>query len=571
MRHDAGLAAPFRALSGRYAAVLVHAAGINLLALAVPLFVLQVYDRVIAQAGFATLQALLLGVVIAIVADLALRLARARLLQGAAVRLDVGLGRRLFDKLGRLGLERLEATSTASFQARFRDVEVVRTAASAQSAALLVDLPFVLLVLLGVAYVAAPVAPVLLAAAGGYVLLALASVLLVGAAADRERDAAHGRDGAVLGFLEARATVKALDLHAAGHTHFEEAQAAVVGASLVRGRRQDELATLTHGLSLLTTVGIVAVGALAVLDQRMTIGALVAANVLAGRLVQPLAQLVFQGRTLTQAVAAWRRLVAFDAADEDQAPAPLALPRPVGRLRAEALGFAYHGASAPVLENVGFSLAPGGLHVVTGANGSGKTTLLKLLQGLYAPTTGRVFVDDTDLAQLGRDTLVRWLGYAPQEPQLLGTTVTEAIRIADPDADDVRVLVAARRAGVDTWARQLPDGYATPIGEGGRRLSMGRRQSLALARVLLRDPPILLLDEPSAHLDAEAEARLLDELVALAERRTVLVVAHAPAFLERAASIMVLDQGRMVLAGPGGDVRVRLEASSRPAALAAVR
>lgn len=554
-----GIGSIWASLGPRYGVVIGTAAFVNLLVLATPLFVLQVYDRVIAHAGMSTLQALVLGMAAVLVFDLILRQARARLLQGAAVALDVDLNRKLYAKIQALPLERLERLPATALQARFREVEAVRNAASAQTAALLTDLPFLIVYLLLVAWIARPVAPVVLCIVAGFLILAALSAWLVGAAGRVEREQAVGRDAVLGDLLQGRTAVKALGLAAPFKPRVEAAQAKAIQASIVRGQRQDAFQNLAHSLMLFTTVAVTGVGALAVLDQQMTIGALVAANILVGRLVGPLTQLVGQWRALAAARTAWKRLREMDGWRVDKEVSSVRLPRPQGALAVEDLGFAFEGAEKPTISGLRFRLGPGGLHAIMGANGSGKTTLLRLLQGLYQPSNGRILVDDTDTAQLGRDLTVGWLGYAASETRLFGTTVREAVCAADPECDDATLLKAATAAGLDPLVRSWPDGYDTVIGEGGHRLSAGQRQRVALAQVLLRDPPVLLLDEPTANLDDDAEALILDRLRTLGKDHTVLVATHSRALAKAADSIMVLKDGRAVLSGPSAQVMARLD------------
>ena len=239
-------------------------------------------------------------------------------------------------------------------------------------------------------------------------------------------------------------------------------------------------------------------------------------------------------------------------------------------LPADRTSFAYeaeHGAK-PVIDDINLNINAPGLHAIVGPNGSGKTTLLKLMQGLYDPDSGRVLLDGADVGQFSRAQTARWIGYVPQELFLFAGSVRENIAKADPEATDEAVVAAARLAGVHEHIVDLPDGYATEIGEAGRRLSGGLRQRLAIARALMGEPAALLLDEPSASLDREAEEALRDTLVALALKHNVIVVSHSPILLPACDNVLALDQGRIALAGPAKEILPRLFQGKRPATLA---
>jgi ABC-type bacteriocin/lantibiotic exporter with double-glycine peptidase domain len=210
------------------------------------------------------------------------------------------------------------------------------------------------------------------------------------------------------------------------------------------------------------------------------------------------------------------------------------------------------------LKNINVTLRPGGLHGIIGMNGSGKTTLLNILQGLYPPDRGRVLLDGADIRQFGRQDLARWIGYVPQDTVLFAGTVRDNIaRLAD-GVDDETVLAAARRANADPFIVDLPDGYATEVNEGGRRFSAGQRQRIALARALITNPPILLLDEPNAHLDGQATQHLLSQMRRFCRECNVILVTHSQMLLRACSTVLVMEGGTIAAAGPGVEVVDRL-------------
>ena len=545
-------------VQGLYREVLALSLFVNLLVLSVPLFVLSVYDRVVFHGGLTTLEALLIGMAVALAFDFVLRQARSRIFQRVALKIDIELGRALFQKIAALPLRSLESRPAGTWQALFNDLEVIRNTRSGSTAILLCDLPYILLFFGLIVVIAAPVAWVLLVMLAVLLLIAAGSGVLVSGASQAERNAARERDSLLNEMIHGRSTVKALALEPALRAPWEERHASTIEASLKRGGLADGFGNLGHSMIMLTTVALTTVGALAVLDQRMTIGALVAANILGTRFISPLVQLVNNWRSFAAYRDAAGRLDQIFAEAEERGEAVLDVPRPKGRLSAESVVFHYLEDQRPVIDGISMRLGPGGLHAVVGRNGSGKSTLLKLLQGLYPPSSGRILLDDADIAQYARAQIAEWVGYVPQDCFLFAGDIRANIAMSRPEASDDEILAAARRSGVHAFVAELPDGYATEIGEAGARLSGGQRQRIAIARALLRDPPVLLLDEPSANLDPQAEEALRDQLVELAKERTVLISTHSPTLLGVCDSIMALQAGKIALAGSGKDVLPRL-------------
>lgn len=527
---------------------------INLLSLAVPIFVLQVYDRVVFHGGLATLGGLLIGVMIALGFDFILRQARSRLVQMIALRVDISLIRALFDKLTNLPLRRLETQSDADWDRLLRDEETVRDTMAGPATILLVDLPFILLFIMVIWLVAEPIAWLLLALIPIYVAVAAFSSWAIGVASRREQTSFDQRQVHSAELVRGRTAAKALGLGVALRKAWESSQTNLIRRSLHRGSRVDMYTNLTTGLAMMTTVGMTSIGALAIVQGQLTIGGLIAANMLAARVVQPLVQLIGLWRTATRLYEAVVRLNDLVAEPTDREDSALAHGRPRGELALDDVGFGYEIGGGPVLRGIDVTLRPGGIHGIIGMNGSGKTTLLKLMQGLYPPDHGRVLLDGADLRQFGRQDLTRWIGYVPQDPFLFAGTVRDNITKLSSNVDDQAVLSAAKRANADGFIVDLPDGYRTEVGENGCRFSAGQRQRIALARALISDPPILLLDEPNAHLDGQATEHFLSQLRHLSRRRNVILVTHSRRLLRACTNVLVLADGVIAAAGPGHEI-----------------
>ncbi|MFO0295302.1 MAG: peptidase domain-containing ABC transporter [Rhodospirillales bacterium] len=537
---------------------------VNLLALATPIFTLQVYDRVIAFAGMTTLEGLVLGMVVVLAFDFALRQARARLMQRVATRLDADLGRALIDRMLAVPLVVLDARPSVHWQMALRDVDVVRNTFAGATALLVVDLPFAV-AFLGVIWVLAPaiawVFPLLLVL---FLALSWGSGYALTRRARSETVATMERDRIVGEMIQNRTMVKALNLDATMRALWEDRHAIAIRESLKRGVHTDSYVNLGAVLSVATTVIVTTVGALAIMDQLMTVGGLIAVNMLSGRVVAAFNQLFMGWRSYVLCRQSIDRIAGVLALDVERQDTPVELKRPVGNLRVEAASFTYPGGKRPALDAVSVAFASPGLHAVVGRNGGGKTTLLRVLMGLHTPSSGRVVLDGADIRQYARRDLLRWVGYVPQEIVLFAGSIRDNLARAMPEVSDDAVTRAAEAARAHGFIVDLPDGYGTDIGEAGQRLSSGQRPRLALARALVPDPPVLLLDEPTSFLDRQVEQDLIQTLVELARERCIVTVTHSTALLSAAATITIVDQGKIVGHGPAAEMLARMRAP-RPA------
>ncbi|MGE5516107.1 MAG: peptidase domain-containing ABC transporter [Bacteroidota bacterium] len=531
---------------------------VNLMALAAPIFVMQVYDRVIGHSSMETLKGLVIGMALVLGFDYVLRQSRGRIMQMVALRIDVEVGTRLFDKVMRLPLRTLEGRPTAAWQQLFRDVDTLRNTLSGASALLLADLPFVF-VFLGVIFVIGrPLALVFLIMFVLFIVLAWRSGRALGDSAKREKNVTASRDALLAEIVAGRGVVKAAGLDRAVRPLWEERQAGAIEHAIQRGAVADGYVTIGSELTQMASILLTTVGAVYIIDHELTMGALVACNMLSARLYGPINQLVGAWRTYAGFRQAVDRLSELFAEPEDRSEAVIRFQRPAGILTLEALSFSYEADMAPSLTIDRLTIAPGGITAILGKNGSGKTTLLKVLMGLYPPAKGRVLLDGADIAQFSRGELSGWIGYVPQDTLLFNASVRDNIAYGAPGCSDEQILAAAKAAGVHDVIADMPKGYATAIGEAGSKLSAGQRQRIAIARALVGDPPVLLLDEPSASLDRQAEEDLRATMADLAKTRTVVVVTHSPVLLPACRDVVVLDRGHVVAAGAASEVLPRL-------------
>ena len=538
--------------------VLVMSAFVNLLALAVPIFTLQVYDRVIQHAGISTLQGLVLGMIGVFAFEYVLRQSRSRIMQTVALRVDVEVGRSVFNKFTSVPLNILETRSANDWQSLFRDVDTVRNTLSGAPAILLCDLPFAIMFFGLIAVIATPIIWVLAIIIPLFLFVTWRAGAATGQASAQERNTSQNRDSLIAEMINGRATIKALALEGAMRPMWEERHASNIESSILRGGRTDKYTNLGQTLTMSTSLFMTTAGALMIISQDMTMGALIASNMLAGRLLGPLNQLVMQWRTYSGFKLAVNRLGDMFDIESERMESEVKLSKPEGKIECLNLSFSYVEGSRPICDNISLTIDPKSMYALVGRNGSGKTTLLKMIQGLYQPDNGLVLIDGADIGQFSRPELAQWMGYVPQESTLFAGTVRDNITHRFPGASDDQIIEASKAAGVHEFIIDLPDGYASDIGEAGRMLSGGQRQRIAIARALIGNPSVLLLDEPSSSLDRHAEHELRDTLKELSKLHTVIIVTHSPILLAACDNLVALDKGKIALAGPAKEILPRL-------------
>ncbi len=530
---------------------------VNLLSLAVPVFVLQVYDRVIFHNGLTTLQGLLIGILIVLLFEFLLRRGRTRILQHCGIQINQQLGQILFTKITSLPLRTLEKHPASYWQMLFHDLDLVRSRHSGPTAMLLFDLPFTLLAIALVVTIATPIAWVLLLLIPLFLLIALRSARNTHKQSTQERENIIQRDQLVAEFSNIRNSIKALVQDDYFANRWDQQQKHWSEDALEHASSSDRYRDLGQTLSMATTVILTSVGALAILEQQLTLGALIATNMLSSKIIAPLTQLITQWSQLAQYKSAKHHLNTLFEEDSERMESSVKPSWVIGRLSFEKLAFSYHD-NHPLIESLSGKIGPNGIHAIVGPNGSGKSTLLKLLCGLYTPDQGRVLLDDADIQQYTRTDLRNWIGYLPQHATPLADSIYHNLTIHRPDANNDEIIEACQLANAYGFISQLEEGFSTNMGENGHRFSGGERKRIAIASLFLSKPKILVLDEPTSDLDIEAEKSLANTLQQLAADHTILLVTHSPLLLRVSNSIMLLQQGRIRAAGATQDMLKQL-------------
>jgi ATP-binding cassette subfamily C protein LapB len=538
-----------------YRDVLLAALIVNLFALALPLFSMNVYDRVVPNHAVETLWTLATGVLIVLCGDFALRTLRGYFVDLAGARADVRLSATIMEKVLDLRME-VRPESAGSFASNLRAFESVRDFISSATVTAFIDLPFALLFLLVIGWIAWPmVIPFVV----GIVLLLIHSLTVqrrMHALAETSYRASAQRNATLVEGLVGIETVKALGAEAVIQGKWESSATLVAS---VGARLRLLAATATNGalwVQQMVSLATVVIGVYLIRDGALTMGGLIACYLLSSRAMAPIGQVA--GLLVQYHSAA----TAFESLDElmkrpvERPPEMRFTSRPAlrGEIEFRNVGFAYREGEEAVLREVSFRIRAGEKVAVLGRVGSGKTTLEKLILGLYRPGSGAVLVDGIDLRQLDPAELRRNIGYVPQDVTLFYGSLRDNIAMGLPQADDAAVARAARIAGLAEFVDAHPHGYGMLVGERGESLSGGQRQAVAVARALIADPPILLLDEPTAAMDHASEEALKQQLREHAAGKTMIVVTHRTSLLDLVDRIIVVDAGRIVADGPKAQV-----------------
>lgn len=546
------LAAALRRVRPALVELLLASSVINVLALATPLFMMTVYNKVIGQGALQTLDVLAVGMIGLVAFELILRALRAHVASRLAARLEVAMGAELVRTVLGLKLRQLEALAGRGIGERLRQLDQLKVVFARELPILVVDLVFVLLFVTALMALAPQLGWLTLAAMPAFVLL---SALGAFGQAERARAAARSSAEKAACLNEALGqalSVKALGLEGQVQRRFERRLVDAAKAGLAAGGRAGLVGSLAQALQHVTALAVVYVGARAIVAGDLTIGALVAATILSGRALAPMRQVVATAQQLQQARTAWRDLQAIERGTS--ATAVAAEVELEGRIRLEEVTFRYAPERSPAVEAVTLEVGTGTMLALVGPPGSGKSTLVRLLLGLERPEHGRVLMDGHDVAHLSSAILRRQIGVVPQEVQLFAGTIAENIAAGAEDATFARLVAAAKFVGLHETVQALPAGYETELGDRGAGLSLGQRQLVAIARALVRNPRILVLDEATSSLDPGTEAALLASLRRAARGRTMIVATHRRAVLEACDGAVLLERGRITRTGTPAEV-----------------
>ena len=528
----------------------VFSLAINLLYLAGPLYMLQVYDRVVPSSSETTLVMLTLALLMAYLALAGLDAMRARVLTRASVKLD----RKIATAVMTASI--YQPLSGARSQS-LRDFDSFRQFVSGAGIHALFDLPWAPVYIAVIFMLHWSLGAFALGCGVLLVLMALLNEWLVGRQLGGANAAAARNYAFTEMSLRNTEAIRAMGMTPGLLERWGTDRDQMLGRQVVASDRAGAIQSVIKFLRLSMQSVILGLGAYLVIEHTVTAGAMFAASLLLGRALQPVEQVVGAWRGIVAVRGAFRRLHQLFSAIASQGP-ELALPKPTGKLSVEGVSYVAPGSPRPLLRNVSFEIGAGEILGIIGPSGAGKSTLARHLVGVLSPTAGAVRLDGADVAAWSRNGLGSHVGYLPQDIELFADTVACNINRFQP-GDDPAVLEAARMAGVHELILRLSNGYNTAVGEGGAVLSGGIRQRLGLARAVYASPSLVVLDEPSSNLDADGDVALADCLIELKKKGvTVVLISHRPASIVTADKLLLLKDGAVELFGPRLDVLAKL-------------
>lgn len=524
---------------------------VNLLMLTGPLFMLQVYDRVLASGSQETLL-----VLFALVAGLfavmgVLDYLRSRILANAGARFQAMLDGRVFDGVMRRSLSPSERAKPA---AALRDLESIQQFLSGNAPFAFFDAPWVP-IYLGAIFLFHPLLGAFsLAAAILLFLVALLNQIMTKEPEIESRMAAMESEKFAESMRREAETVRALGMGGAARGSWGEMRGRALQAQMQHSTRAGFFQTFSKTFRMFLQSAILALGAWLAVKQEISPGMMIAASILMGRALAPVDQAIANWRVFVRARRGAQALQEFFAITPVVEP-KTTLPEPKPSLEVTGLAVAPPGERTPIIRGVNFSIEPGEAVGVIGPSASGKSTLARALVGVWQPLAGEIRFDGATLDQWSESELGRRIGYLPQDVGLFSGNIAKNIARLSPDMNEDEVVKAAQRAGAHRLIVGLPNGYDTEIGEGGAQLSGGQRQRVGLARALYGDPPILIFDEPNANLDSEGEATLVQAIRDAKERGcAVIVMAHRPSAIAACDKLLVMNDGQQQAFGPSDEI-----------------
>ncbi|WP_320152628.1 type I secretion system permease/ATPase [uncultured Tolumonas sp.] len=555
-----------------YKDVLIASILINIFAIASPIFTMNVYDKIVPNLAFDSLWVLAIGVSLVFTFDIIIRQLRSYFIDIAGKKSDLLLSAKIFSKVMGIRMES-RPNSTGAFARHLQEFESIREFFTSATVSALIDLPFAFLFLLVIWIFAGLLAIVPLIA---IICMAVYSLYIQAPLRQSIEESSRLSSQKYATVIEAIAGLESVKIHNAEgqfQHRWEQAVSHMANSGITTRKITNMVSGLANYVQQMTTVALIVLGVYQISEGNLTMGGMIAAVMLAGRAIGPLIQLSVLSTRYNQAKAALLLLenIMQSPSEREDDKHYLDYDTLTGRIDLDDVSFSYPGSEQSALKQLTLRIRPGEKIAIIGRIGAGKTTLEKLILGLYKPLSGSVRLDGFELSQLHPSTIRDNIGCVPQDFTLFYGSIRQNIQLGHPHSTDAQILRAAQRAGVSQFTNHDPNGLERQVGEGGRNLSGGQRQSIALARALLLDPPILILDEPTANMDNRSESLVKRELANLPVETTMLLITHRTSMLDIVDRIIVIEQGMVVADGPRdlvlqqlkeGKVRVRENADA---------
>ena len=538
---------------------------LQLLGLASPFFVQNIIDKVLVHRAADALDIFVLGMLTCTIFNTWIMGLRSYLFTNICSKMDVALSSRLFKNITALPLSYFQKWQVGDVVSRLGELQTLRSFMTGSSLTILLDMVFAV-VYFGVMFLYSRVLSiVVLVMIPLFVILNLVVAPIFKRMINERFLIGSENRSFLIETITGIHTVKATSVENNFIRRYEEMLARLVKSSLAVINLANVANTIGTFLFSMFNLLILWIGSYYVMQGEISVGELIAFQMIAGQLIAPVMRLINQWQYFQQIRVSMDRL--GDIMNEETEPAfnpsRTTLPSLRGDIALEKLAFSYTPEGGKVLDNINIRI-PAGMKVgIVGRSGSGKSTLTKLIQRLFLPENGRILIDGVDIAQVEPAWLRRQIGVVLQDSKLFSGTVEENIRIACPNASHEDVVRAAKLAGADDFISSFPHGYETFVGERGSLLSGGQRQRVAIARALITDPRILIFDEATSALDYESENIIMSNIEPIARGRTMLMIAHRLSTVRNCDAIVVIDKGRIIEAGSHDDLMKRNGAYSK--------
>ncbi|MEH2513023.1 ATP-binding cassette subfamily C protein LapB [Nitrobacteraceae bacterium AZCC 1564] len=554
-----------RRFGSNYTHVALAALLVNMLALAAPLFTMNVYDRVVPNGAIPSLVALAIGLGLAIIFDFIIRVVRSRIVDLTGKKIDVVLAADIFEHILAVKMAN-RPTSVGILANQMRDFDSVREFFTSGTVIAATDLFFAMIFIAVLFIIAGPLAWI--------PLMMLPIVIGTGFLLQRPLENAmkrlqaesSARHGVLIESLSGIETVRATGAESRMQTAWERSVAATARSGEDVHFWSSLALTITSSAQQITSMLLVVIGVFLILDGKITMGSLIAANMLSGRVLAPISSLASVITRATQTVSALRSIDRLMTLERERPPGRSYVSRKIerGAITFDKVSFSYPNSKEKALDSVSFTISPGERVAIIGRVGSGKTTVGRLLTGFYDPTEGGIAIDGIDARQYDPADLRAGIGFVMQDTDLFFGKLRDNITLGKPSATDEEVIEAARLSGVEQFIAGHPLGYDMPVAEGGRSLSGGQKQAIGLARAMIRKPKIMFMDEPTAHFDVRSETEFLERLKGLAKSdMTIIVSTHRPSLLSLVNRILVFEKGKLVADGPREAILASLQAGAK--------
>ncbi|PPC92882.1 MAG: type I secretion system permease/ATPase [Methylotenera sp.] len=538
-----------------YRDIMIAAFAVNMFALAMPLFTMNVYDRVVPNRATETLWVMAIGIALIVIGDLVLRTVRGYFLDWASARVDVKLSGRIMEQVLGIRMEQ-RPNSVGSFASNLRSFETVRDFITSATITTLIDIPFGLIFIGVIAWIAWPmIIPVIL----GAILILVYSLSVqtkMHELSETMYRAGAMRNAILIESLVGLETVKALGIEGNMQRKWEHSAHYLTEVSSKLRLLSTSINNGASSIQQLITVALVVLGVYLVINGDLTMGGLMACTMLSSRALVPISQ---AAGLLTQYHNASTSLTSLDEIMHRPVERPadanfLSRPAFNGDIEFREVSFDYPGSEEAALTKVSFKIRRGEHVALLGRMGSGKTTIHKLILGLYQPTSGAILIDGIDARQIDPAELRRSIGYVQQDTHLFYGTMRDNLTISAQHADDASVLAAAHIGGIDEFINSHPKGFDMLVGERGETLSGGQKQGVGIARAMINKPSILLLDEPTSAMDHSGEDAIKRRLAEATQHNTMVLISHRSSLFDLVTRIIVIDSGRIVADGPKDQV-----------------